>query len=58
MWPEGRALLGRADQLIAAATDEYLAALDPEDIETLRTLALRVLASRADLPSADLAQPP
>jgi hypothetical protein len=46
LWPEGRALLGRADQLIAAATDEYLAALDPEDIETLRTLALRVLASR------------
>jgi DNA-binding MarR family transcriptional regulator len=45
--PEGRALLGRADQLIAAATDEYLAALDPEDIEMLRTLALRVLASRA-----------
>ena len=44
--PEGRALLRRADRLIAAATDEYLAALGPEDIETLRALALRVLASR------------
>lgn len=44
--PGGRALLGRADRLIGAATDEYLAALGPDDIETLRALALRVLASR------------
>lgn len=44
--PEGRAVLRRADRLIATATDEYLAALSPAEVETLRTLALRVLATR------------
>jgi len=39
----GRAQLHRADRLIASTTDEFLSALSPAEIETLRTLALRVL---------------
>lgn len=39
----GRAQLRRADRVIASSTDEFLSALSPAEVETLRTLALRVL---------------
>jgi DNA-binding MarR family transcriptional regulator len=39
----GRAKLRRADRIIAAITDEFLSALSPAEVETLRMLALRVL---------------
>jgi DNA-binding MarR family transcriptional regulator len=41
--PAGRAQLRRADRIIASVTDEFLSALSPAEVETLRTLALRVL---------------
>ena len=41
--PSGRAQLRRADRVIASITGEFLSALSPAEVETLRTLALRVL---------------
>lgn len=41
----GRAQLRRADRVVAAITDEFLSALSPAEVETLRTLALRVLGA-------------
>ena len=43
--PSGRAQLRRADRVIASITDEFLSALSPAEVETLRTLALRVLGA-------------
>jgi DNA-binding MarR family transcriptional regulator len=41
--PAGRAQLRRADRIIASISDEFLSALSPAEVETLRALALRVL---------------
>ncbi len=41
--PAGRAQLRGADRIIASITGEFLSALSPAEVETLRTLALRVL---------------
>jgi DNA-binding MarR family transcriptional regulator len=46
----GGAQLRRADRIMASITDEFLSALTPEEIETLRTLALRVLGGTAATP--------
>jgi len=39
----GRAQVRRADGIIASTTDEFLSALSPAEVGTLRMLALRVL---------------
>ena len=42
----GRAQLRRADRVVAAISDQFLSALSPAEVETLRTLALRVLGGQ------------
>jgi DNA-binding MarR family transcriptional regulator len=43
--PEGRELLARADESAGQASAEYLSVLTPDEIKTMTSLALRVLAA-------------
>lgn len=45
--PEGRDLLARADERAGQASAGYFSALTPAEIETMTSLASRVLATRA-----------
>ena len=42
--PRGRDKLAEADEIVAEVTDEFFAALTPDEVATLTSLAHRVLA--------------